>query len=156
MQYLLGFNAGHSSFNFLTARRDVVVHSFDVNNKRYVRKMALYLQRKFPGRLNLTIGDSRKTVPHYFVARRSLMPPTCDMIFVDGGHKLDVPLKDIVNLARVASQPHNIILVDDIHSDDVRTAWQFAINSGIVKQLLLLKCWYGRNKSKAFAVGVVV
>jgi len=78
------------------------------------------------------------------------------MIFVDGGHKLDVPLKDIVNLARVASQPHNIILVDDIHSDDVRTAWQFAINSGIVKQLLLLKCWYGRNKSKAFAVGVVV
>jgi len=77
------------------------------------------------------------------------------MIFVDGGHKLDVPLKDIGNFARVASKPHNIILVDDIHSDDVRTAWQSAINSGIVKQLLLLKCWYG-SKSKAFAVGTVV
>jgi len=35
---------------------------------------------------------------------------------VDGGHRANVPLRDIVNLARVASQPHNVILADDVHS----------------------------------------
>jgi len=68
-----GFNAGHSSFNFLSARRDVVVHSFDVGRHRYVSPMTLFLRRKYPGRLNVELGDSRLTVPRYFDAARSVI-----------------------------------------------------------------------------------
>lgn len=146
-----GFNAGHSSFSFLTARPDLIVHSFDIGHHGYVRPMAKYLQKKFPGRLSITLGDSRKTIPRYFVGESW----TCDLIYVDGGHRLDVPLKDILNFARVASQPHNVILVDDVDAPDVKMAWELAIKSGIVQQRLLSECWYGK-KHKIFAVGVVV
>jgi len=48
----------------------------DNGEHRYVRPMANYLQHKFPGRLTVTIGDSRKTVPHYtgneFIVMRNL------------------------------------------------------------------------------------
>lgn len=63
---LSGFNAGHSSFNFLTARRGVAVHSFDVGRRRHVQPIATILRRAFPGRLTVEIGDSRLTVPRFF------------------------------------------------------------------------------------------
>ena len=156
MARVSGFNAGHSAFNFLTARPDVFLHTFDIGYYPYVRKMASYLQREFQGRLHLTIGDSRTTVPSYFIAKRSTSSLTCDIISVDGSHTSDAPLKDILNFAEIASQPHNVILVDDVDTPDVRKAWNFAIKSGIVQQLSLFTCRYGRRGHKLFAVGIVV
>ena len=151
-----GFNAGHSAFNFLTSRRDVFVHSFDIGDTPQVWTMASYLQREFSGRLHIIIGDSRTTVPSYFNAKRSTASLTCDIISVDGGHTSDAPLKDILNFARVASQPYNVMLVDDVDTPDVRKAWNFAIKTGIVQQLSLFTCRYGRGRRKQFAVGIVV
>jgi len=149
-----GFNAGHSSFNFLTARRDVTVHSFDVGRHRYVPPIASFLQRKFPGRLNVELGDSRLTLPRYFdrPASPSIPAVTCDLMLVDGGHDLDVALSDIRNFARVASRPRNVIIVDDVNSRKVRTAWKVALRSGIVQQIFT--CTFGNN-GRAFALGVV-
>jgi len=154
--YVSGFNAGHSTFNFLTARPDVVVHSFDIGRARHVRKMASYLQHEFPGRFNITIGDSRTTVRPYFTAKRSTPPITCDIISVDGSHSSDAPLKDMLNFAQVASQPHNVILVDDVDAPAVRKAWNFAIKSGIAQQVSLFTCRYGRESRKLFAIGTVI
>jgi len=151
-----GFNAGHSSFNFLTARRDVFLHSFDIGSFKCSRPIASYLQRKFPGRLSLTFGDSRNTVPRYFTRKRSSSPLTCDMISVDGGHTSDVPLRDILNFARVASLPHNVILIDDYNEPAVRKAWSFALKSGIVRQHKLFNCRFARHRTKQFVVGKVV
>jgi len=109
--------------------------------------MASYLQQKFPGRLNFTIGNSLTSVRSYFNAKRSL---TCDIISVDGGHGGNVPLKDIQNLAKVASQPHNVIFVDDLNIRAVRNAWRVATKSGIVKGLFVFGCSF-----KSFAVGTV-
>ena len=132
------------------------MHCFDIGRFRHVRKMASYLQQEFPGRLNITIGDSRHTVPPYFVAKRSTAPITCDMISVDGSHSSDAPLKDILNFAQVASQPHYVILVDDVDEPDVRKAWNFAIKSGIARQVSRFTCRYGRNSSKLFAIGMIL
>jgi len=151
-----GFNAGHSSFNFLTARRDVFLHSFDTGHFSYTRAMASYLQQKFPGRLNITFGDSRNTVSRYFIASQLHAPLTCDIISVDGGHSKDKPLRDILNFAQVASLPHNVILIDDHNAPDVRKAWSFAIKSGIAQQHKLFNCRFGRNQIKQFAVGKIV
>jgi len=57
-----GFNMGHSSFNFLTASKETIVHSFDLGNHGYAHSMAEYLNRTFGGRLFVQFGDSTKTV----------------------------------------------------------------------------------------------
>jgi len=74
-------------------------------------------------------------------------------MLVDGGHGFDVALSDIRHLARVSSQPHNVIVVDDINSRPVRTAWNVARRSGVVQQIF--SCTFGNN-GRAFATGVVV
>jgi len=149
-----GFNAGHSSFNFLTARRDVVVQSFDVGRHRYVSPMVSFLRRTFPGRLSVELGDSRLTVPRHFRPDSGSTGPGvgCDLMLVDGGHGFDVALSDIRNFARVASRPRNVIVVDDTNRRQVRTAWKVAVRSGIVQQLFT--CRFGSN-GRAFALGVV-
>jgi len=57
-----GFNMGHSSFNFLTASKETIVHSFDLGNHGYAHNMADYLNRTFGERFSLWFGDSTKTV----------------------------------------------------------------------------------------------
>lgn len=78
------------------------------------------------------------------------------MISIDGGHTSDVPLRDILNFAKVASQPHNVILVDDLDLPDVKKAWSFATKSGVVQQHSLFSCLSRRNEIRQFAVGMVV
>ena len=127
-----GFNAGHSSFTYLTARPDVIVHSFDIRRL----PMVLFLQRKFPGRLKFILGDSRKKVPRYFAtSRQSNQPITCDLMVVDSSHDGDVPLNDLRNFARAASQPHNVIFADDMHLYAVRSAWIKLVRAGIIQEL---------------------
>ena len=143
---MTGFNAGHSSFNYLTARRDIHVHSFDIGSHAYTRLMISYLQRKFPGRLNVTLGDSRTTLLQYL---QSTTPLICDMILVDGGHSVEVALADISNFALLASQPHNVMIVDDTILPAIVTAWKIALRSGIVQEIV--SCAYDRE----YVVGVV-
>lgn len=64
-----GFNLGHSSFNFLTASKQTIVHSFDLGNHKYAHKMADYMNRTFTGRFFVRFGDSTKTVCCLFVNR---------------------------------------------------------------------------------------
>jgi len=132
MPCVTGFNAGHSSFTYLTARPDVDVRSFDIRRML----MVPYLQRKFPGRLKFIHGDSRKTVPCYFAnSRQSKHPITCDMMVVDSSHDGNVPLHDFRNLASAASQPYNVIFADDMHLPAVRSGWETVVRSGLVQEL---------------------
>lgn len=147
-----GFNAGHSSFYFLTARRDVIVTSFDISTVHFVRPMITYLERKFHGRLTVVIGDSRQTVAPYFAANSTSFR-SCDLMYVDGSHHFEQALSDMLNFARVASQPHNVIIADDVDLDGSGRAWYTLMQSGIVKQLF--SCTYYGKNGKSFAVGVV-
>jgi len=72
-------------------------------------------------------------------------------MLVDGGHGFDAALSDIRHLARVASRPHNLIIVDDINDRRVRTAWKVALRSAIHP---VFTCSYGSN-GRAFTLGVV-
>lgn len=63
------------------------VISFDLGYHNYTAPAAVYLQTAFPGRLELIIGDSTKTIPTFRAIHQGFK---CDMIFVDGGHDYEV------------------------------------------------------------------
>ena len=146
---MTGFNAGHSSFNYLTARRDVRVHSFDSGAHNYTLAMVSYLQRIFPGRLNFTLGDTRTSLFQYILPNETTTPLTCDMMLVDGEHSTEAALSDIRNFALLASQPYNVMIVDDIQKPPVAAAWKIALKSRIVQEIYL--CAYDRQ----YAIAVV-
>ncbi len=105
-----GFNAGHSAFMWLNVNPDVRVYSFDIGIHHYTRIMAQTLESMFPGRLHVTYGDSRETVPRFHEENPHI---SCDMAVVDGGHHENIPRKDLENLNRMARSMDNILILDD-------------------------------------------
>src|SRR4249919_131418 len=61
----IGFNAGLSSYTFLEANPEATVYSFDLGEHRYVQPAKEYIDREFPGRHHLILGDSLQTVPEF-------------------------------------------------------------------------------------------
>jgi predicted O-methyltransferase YrrM len=106
----VGFNAGHSSCVFLGAREDVTVVSFDLGLHGYVTRAKQHVDRTFPGRHTLVIGDSRETLPRY---RADHPAAVFDLAFVDGGHDYDVARADLVNILPMIS-PSGLIVMDDL------------------------------------------
>ena len=142
-----GFNAGHSTFMWLNANPDVVVYSFDIDMHNYTRPMAYYLQSRFPGRLHLTYGDSRDTIPEFHVDSPEVM---CDLVIIDGGHHADIPEWDFENFyAMVPRNRENLVVLDDWPGrEDVNITigamWRERIRKGRVQELF--SCYKQNNK----------
>ena len=121
-----GFNAGHSSFLWLSANPNLRVYSFDIGVHKYAKKMANHLQSQFPNRLNVTWGDSTKTLPTF---RSNHLDVKCDLVIIDGGHSVEVAISDFDNFYHLASDIH-VVLMDDhpaIKADwsvGPRAAWE--------------------------------
>lgn len=110
----IGFNAGHSANTLLAANPDITLTSFDLGRYGYEEKAKTAIDALYPGRHSLVLGDSRVTVP----AHEPEQP--YDMIFIDGGHRKDIPAADLANCRRLA-HPNTIILMDDIV---IKDAWK--------------------------------
>jgi predicted O-methyltransferase YrrM len=136
----IGFNAGHSSYLFLSTRPDVRVVSFDLGDHEYVDLAKRIIDSTFPGRHELIKGDSRKTVPAFADAHRGR---SFDLIYIDGGHDYEVAKADIENCQRL-STPQSLVVMDDLVALEewgmgpVR-AWREAQEQGRVQQDLLLE-----------------
>ena len=125
-----GFNAGHSAEMFLSDNANTDVTSFDIGLHRYVRKGFAYLTLTYPGRLNLIIGDSKKTVPEYVSKNPHAK---FDLIFVDGGHDRQTALADILNMGKMAHR-NTLLVVDDLENiGEVREAWNEAVRRGVIQ-----------------------
>jgi len=156
-----GFNLGHSSFNYLTASRHAVVHSFDLGTHNYADKMAQFMRRHFPNRFFVHFGDSTKTVPQF---GRAHPDHRCDFIFVDGGHTYPVAVADLLNLAAMADvDAGNVIMLDDYPSllagnmfpQPIGWAWENMRRWGYVRELL--RCSFESKQFKrGFVIGTVV
>lgn len=110
----IGFNAGHSACTLLAANPAVSLTSFDLGRHGYESKAKEAIDALFPGRHALVLGDSRVTVP----AHEPEQP--YDLIFVDGGHKKDIPAADLANCRRLA-HAGTVVLMDDIV---IKEAWK--------------------------------
>ena len=129
----IGFNAGHSSELFLKNNKNVKVTSFDLGEHQYVYTSKDYLDTIYKDRHTLIIGDSTKTIPGYPDSK-------FDLIFIDGGHQLDIAQQDLLNCMRFAHQD-TILVMDDIvyHNHANWTigptrAWTSAKNKKMIKQ----------------------
>lgn len=127
----IGFNAGHSSELFLTTRDDIEVLSFDIGTFSYVGKCKEWLDRIYPNRHRLIIGDSTKTLPRYL---SECSTEKFDLIFIDGGHTYDIAKSDIANSVKLAHEG-TFIIIDDLKYAPVLRAWEEALASGLIEEV---------------------
>lgn len=136
----IGFNAGHSSYLFLSARPGVEVVSFDLGEHDYLDMVKELIDRRFPGRHQLVKGDSRQTVPAYAAAHPDA---SFDLVYIDGGHDYEVAKADVANCAAL-SGPRSLVLMDDLEPGrdygvgPVR-AWREAIADGLLDETVLVE-----------------
>ncbi len=128
-----GFNTGRSSTLFLEARPDTTVVSFDIGHHISVSPAKTAIDRRFPGRHELILGDSTQTLPLY---ARNHPGKRFDLIFVDGGHTHEVAKADLMNFRRM-SHSRTIVVMDDLTPWWVwgigpAAVWQEATQSGCI------------------------
>jgi predicted O-methyltransferase YrrM len=100
----IGFNTGSSANAFLAARDDIKVISVDIGVHAYISRCKNAIDKYYPDRHALLIGDSKEVIP-----RLSIIP---DLIFIDGDHVEPAPLIDARNCLAI-SAPHTILIMDD-------------------------------------------
>jgi predicted O-methyltransferase YrrM len=102
----IGFNAGHSADLFLNNNSVCNVISFDIGHHSYVKIAKEFIDKTYPNRHKLILGDSTKTIPEYDNTVKY------DLIFIDGGHTYDIARSDLLNCKRFAHKD-TIVLMDD-------------------------------------------
>mmetsp|Transcript_147113 Transcript_147113/g.256737 ORF Transcript_147113/g.256737 Transcript_147113/m.256737 type:complete len:309 (-) Transcript_147113:30-956(-) len=127
-----GFNAGHSALRFLS-QTVAQVYEFDMCDHNYAQPASLYLYGKYPGRLHLTCGDSKVSLPQF---RKTYPDLKCDIIIIDGGHDPVTAGADLFNLAKMANA-RAAVAIDDTPCtsawcDGPNKAWAQFIADGCI------------------------
>ena len=152
----IGFNAGHSTLNWLTGNNHSTVYSFDLGAHRYSRPMAAYLQEQFPGRLHMTWGDSTVTLPTFIALNPQIK---CDILIVDGGHTPEIAIQDIDNMRKMKNPNQNIMIFDDQPNNidkhkpkatPLMIVWKDCLATGKVESIY--ECYYIPPKIRGFTV----
>ena len=129
----IGFNVGFSSLAFLEGASDVTMVSFELDRRHAVELAKEFVDERYPGRHELVIGNSLKTVSAYAEDNTDRF----DLVFVDGGHEYEVATADIHNASLIA-KPNGLVVVDDLvpwypWGVGPSQAWQEAVNNGLIE-----------------------
>jgi len=147
----IGFNGGHSSELFLSSNQNIEVVSFDIGEHSYVKLGKEFIDKTYPNRHQLIIGNSLETVPYY----SNNVNKKFDVIFIDGGHIYDVAKGDIINCKKLAHDKSIVIMDDTIINDNwlrhwnlgPNRAWKEAKEWNIIKELGSVDYSPGRGQS---------
>lgn len=115
----IGFNAGHSADTFLS-HSIAEVTSFDLNARPCVQKAKEYIDRKYPTRHTLIIGDSTDTIPLY---KKDHPEKKFDLIYIDGGHTQEIAYADLMNCRQLAHEKTVVIMDDVVLRSDQQRGW---------------------------------
>ncbi len=111
----IGFNAGHSADIILGANPNLKLISFDLGDHDYLVKGKEYIDKKYPNRHTLILGDSTVTLTKYVEEN----PGTVfDVLFIDGGHDYYVANSDFNNCLKLANDKSIIIMDDTIYKKE--------------------------------------
>jgi beta-1,4-mannosyl-glycoprotein beta-1,4-N-acetylglucosaminyltransferase len=131
----IGFNAGHSADFFLSRHTGISVVSFEISQNKHTLMGKEYIDKVYPGRHEIVWGDSTITIPRFETRK-------FDVIFIDGGHHLDVARLDIANCVRFA-HADTVVIIDDVVYDHAwvaeytfgpTRAWREFINISVVEE----------------------
>lgn len=143
----IGFNSGLSAAAFLEARSDIRLVSVDIGVHTYVLRAKQWLERLFPGRHMLVIGDSLDVLPQMEHRFPGFVP---DLVWVDGGHDGDVPYMDICNACKLVGKT-GLILVDDVQPHHVAVC--NGVNRALKeKKVALVGQWATQDQSRGWAL----
>lgn len=153
----IGFNAGHSAELFLSSNPNINLVSFDIGSHEYVKLGKQFIDKTYPNRHTLIIGDSLNTVPEYFKKENKKF----DIIFIDGGHDYDIAKGDILNCRKLAHDK-TIVIIDDTISNNKKwiqhwnigpnRAWKEAKDSNIIKEIGSLDFSSGRGQNWGYYI----
>ena len=130
----IGFNAGHSAELFLATNKNINLVSFDIGEHDYVKLGKQFLDNKYPGRLELIIGNSLNTIPEYINTNDN---KTFDLIFIDGGHDYNISRNDLINCKYLSNNKTIVILDDTMNNHNWINHWNIGPN----------KAWQEANKN---------
>jgi predicted O-methyltransferase YrrM len=114
----IGFNAGHSADIFLKSNQNITLTSCDINQRPCTLYGKQFIDKTYPNRHTLIIGDSTVVLPDYIPT----VTTKYDLIFIDGGHSYDVAKADILNCKELAHSD-TIVVVDDVSNYCINSSW---------------------------------
>jgi hypothetical protein len=124
----IGFNSGFSALLMLISNPNIHIDCFDLGEHKYTIPCYNKIKEFFGDRINITIGDSCKTLP--FINEKY------QLIHIDGGHDTHVACSDIVNSMRL-SEPKTILIMDDYDSPHLQHVWDKFVSTYNLKPLYI-------------------
>jgi predicted O-methyltransferase YrrM len=145
----IGFNAGHSADLFLNTNSVCNVLSFDIGEHNYVKVAKEFIDKTYPNRHTLVLGDSTKTISKYENESKY------DLIFIDGGHSYEIAKADLLNCKRFAHKDTIVIMDDTMYKKEWEKeytvgptkAWQEGIKQNIITEISHRDFEVGRGMS---------
>jgi predicted O-methyltransferase YrrM len=110
----IGFNSGFSTLLMLLTNPNIYITCFDLGEHKYTMPCYEKIKETFGERINITIGDSTKTLLK--------IRDTYDVIHIDGGHSTDVANSDINQSYRLSKQG-TILIMDDTDFHYLQCVW---------------------------------
>ena len=152
----IGFNAGHSAELFLSSNKNINLVSFDIGDHNYVKLGKQFIDKTYPDRHTLIIGNSLDTVPEYFKKENKKF----DLIFIDGGHKYDVAKGDLLNCKNLAHDKTIVILDDTMNNNNwikpfnigPNIVWKEAKDCNIINEIGSIDFSPGRGQSWGYYI----
>jgi predicted O-methyltransferase YrrM len=110
----IGFNSGFSALLMLLTNPTICISCFDLGEHTYTIPCYEKMKETFGDRINITIGDSIKTLQN--------VNNKYDLIHIDGGHSTKVATSDIMNSYRLSNQ-RTILIMDDYDFPNLHKLW---------------------------------
>lgn len=150
-----GFNMGASALMWLHTLPAATLHTFDFCDRKGGHVMNRYIQRKFPGQVNLHCGNTRNTLPALV---EQIPRDACDIIHIDGGHEYADVVSDFNNLRVLANPDRHLLLIDDTNCEihfcnGPNRVVQLAVERGL---MTVGYRYHTKDGLKGFTAGVFV
>ena len=128
----IGFNAGHSTENFLTCCPNLKsLVSFDLGVYPCTDPCSDYLKSRFGEKFHFVKGDSKQTIPSYV---NNYPTEKFDLIYIDGDHNYEPCMTDLINCALLATH-ETILWIDDYDYFAVFSAVHEQVHLGLIELL---------------------